>query len=606
MRINIRFGVLCVLISSLISITPAHAEEDVTSLLKSKVLGLTEQLQRPEDRSALSTFYGERGFGLLWVNSHGLTPAGRQIVAELAAAGDWGLSDSDFTLTSLDALHNGPITPQAAADADFEISAAILRYVFQARGGRISAPERLLTEFLDRHPQLVEALPAFRSVATAEHPDVVLRSFHPRHPQFQKLRDALVTLRRQQTGGARALVPRDGQALVPGTTHEHVKALRRRFAIPAAVAGQDDLYDDALARAVKAFQTSVRIRPDGIVGRKTRKALQVASGPSADTLIANMEQWRWMPDDLGAKHLFVNIPSYTLKLMDGETVAHEERVIVGKATTPTPAFTDTLSTIVLKPMWLMPDSIKREKLLQAQRRGRSIESSGYTVQKGKRIVKSWTVDWSKVDLSHYAIYQPAGDGNALGDLKFLFPNKHSVYLHDTPNKSLFAAAERTFSHGCVRLRNPVVLAQLLLDADKGKGLIDVKKTLRTLDDSNEIMLRAPLPIHIAYFTVWAREDGSLEDLGDPYKHIEKIQLGLANRTHEIERPKVVTASLGDLRSYAANAKPKKVVKSAKAANARKGLMGLGRPPVAISTSAGTSGKRRREMSVGDMMQAALR
>jgi hypothetical protein len=165
-----------------------------------------------------------------------------------------------------------------------------------------------------------------------------------------------------------------------------------------------------------------------------------------------------------------------------------------------------------------------------------LEGQGLVVKKGERTVKSWTVDWSKANLSHYAVYQPSGDGNALGNVKFLFPNKYSVYLHDTPNKSLFSSADRTYSHGCIRLRDPLKVAQFIFDWDRGPGVVNVKQlATRNGPDNNEITLQKPLPVHTGYFTVWVGADGEAQYLDDPYGHVRRISLALNGQWDKIDR-----------------------------------------------------------------------
>lgn len=198
-------------------------------------------------------------------------------------------------------------------------------------------------------------------------------------------------------------------------------------------------------------------------------------------------------------------------------------------------FSRNLRSVVLKPSWQLPESIKVEKLIDAQRRGSSIEDEGYVIKKGQKTVESWKVDWSKADLTAYTFFQPSGDGNALGKVKFLFPNKHSVYLHDTPKKSLFDSSERLFSHGCVRLRNPLDFAQRLIDIAKGEGLLDVKEAVEDGPGNNQVTLENPIPIHLGYFTVWAADDGQAEYLGDPYGHEQRIALALENKWDEIDK-----------------------------------------------------------------------
>ena len=341
----------------------------------------------------------------------------------------------------------------------------------------------------------------------------------------------------KQTGET-VTISAQGALLIPGQSSFEIPLLRRRLGLPAA-SQNEETYDAALKTAVEAFQTSRSLDVDGMIGPATRKALNASQTAGKQdklkSIVATMEQWRWMLADLGAAHLLVNIPAFSIDLMqDGKSSLHE-RVIVGKAESPTPVFSKNMTSIVLRPSWFLPDTIKQEKLLSAARHGRSLESEGIVVMKGKRVVKSWTVDWEKAKLSEYSIFQPSGDGNALGDVKFLFPNAHSVYLHDTPNKSLFQAPERLFSHGCIRLKNPLPFAQRLLDGDRGAGTWKVAQLVEDGPGSNQIRLEKPLPVHIGYFSVWIDSKGQPEFLGDPYGHDKRVLLGLEQKWAEIDR-----------------------------------------------------------------------
>jgi murein L,D-transpeptidase YcbB/YkuD len=185
---------------------------------------------------------------------------------------------------------------------------------------------------------------------------------------------------------------------------------------------------------------------------------------------------------------------------------------------------------VLRPEWNLPDSIKLTALLS----GRSIERQGYVVMRNGHTVDSTRVNWGRANLSEYTFYQPAGDDNALGLVKFLFPNKHSVYLHDTPSRYLFNERVRLFSHGCVRVRNPQVLAQDIFDIDRGADAPDVKTLVRRGPKDNEIALETPLPVHVGYFTVWVGADGKPQYFRDFYGHQQRITLALAGQWNRID------------------------------------------------------------------------
>jgi L,D-transpeptidase YcbB len=483
----------------------------------------------------MRVFYAERGFRPLWVDASGPTRAATTLIAEFAHAGDWGLSPAEFQPgAAIRLLSQGRWTAAETAAAEYEISSLILKYARHARGARIAEPDRMLSSYLDRRPVLAEPLSVLASVAASATPDAALRAYHPQHEQFQKLHDLYVKLNSEVERGRNAELPVKGPLLTPGITHSDVAFLRRRFGV-TPTGGNDEFYDADVVAAVKKFQESVALDNDGIIGPSTRKTLNSGGGDHLKTIVATMEQWRWMPDDLGPAHLFVNVPAFSISLVENGVSKLEERVIVGKSTTETPIFSKQLTAIVLSPLWYLPDSIKLEKLLAAQRSGTPIEDEGYLVKRNGHAVDSGSVDWNAANLKEYSIFQPAGESNALGDVKFLFPNKHSVYLHDTPNKSLFNATERLFSHGCIRLRNPLALAQRLLDADKGSGVWNVKEAVSKGEGNTQVMLDHPIPIHVAYFTMWIGKDGVPQYFGDPYGHEERITLALEQKWDAIDK-----------------------------------------------------------------------
>ncbi len=513
-----------------------NAALTVEDILQDKINSLSDGFNRPAERDAVKAFYAARQYRAVWADETGLTRAARRAVAELERAEDWGLETKGINLETVHVpLKGGRWTAAEAAAAEYDISTAMLSYARQARGGRISEPARMLSSYLDRRPVMLEPAVVLAKIATATEPDKSLLSFHPQHEQFHKLQANYARLRAQQKSlNSDVEMPEKGKLLAPGQRHGDITILRRRLGVPAN--GDDnDLYDDALVAAVEKFQEAQELKADGLVGLKTRKALNAGAEDKLKSIRANMEQWRWMPEDLGKTHVFVNLPAFNVKLVQDGAVTLEERVIVGKGTTQTPVFSRNLTTVVLNPSWQLPESIKVEKLIDAQRRGSSIEDEGYVIKKGEKTVESWSVDWAKAELSAYTFFQPSGDGNALGKVKFLFPNKHSVYLHDTPKKSLFESSERLFSHGCVRLRNPVDFAQRLLDIAQGGGSVDVKQSIEDGPGNNQVTLESSIPIHLGYFTVWINDKGEADYLGDPYGHEERIALALESKWDEIDR-----------------------------------------------------------------------
>ena len=353
---------LCIVACVITLPAPARAQSAVRTLednLKDQINSLSVDFNRPAERDALKSFYAGRQYRPVWVDEAGPTRAARSVMAELERAEDWGLDMSSRKFKSIFVpLKQGRWTAAEAAAAEYEISAAILTYARHARGGRIAEPARTLSSYLDRRPIMPDPAGILAQITAAAEPDGVLRSFHPQHEQFHKLQALYATLRAQKKSAeAAGLVRAKGPVLLPGQRHSEIPALRRRLAV-AAESDDLELYDDTLEEAVRKFQEAESLAADGIVGLKTRKALNAGVDDKLQSILANMEQWRWMPDDLGKTHLFVNLPAFTIKLVQDGAVTFEERVIVGKSTTQTPVFSRNLTSVVLKPSWQLPESIR--------------------------------------------------------------------------------------------------------------------------------------------------------------------------------------------------------------------------------------------------------
>ena len=264
--------------------------------------------------------------------------------------------------------------------------------------------------------------------------------------------------------------------------------IRAHFKLPQD--GKDqNLYDERVATAVAAFQKSKGLPTNGVLNAQTIAAL--SSQPRAvleSEVISNMERWRWLPVDLGARHLMVNVPEYRLRLVEDGDVVHQTRVIVGKEQTQTPIFSQDMKYLVINPSWTLPPSILKKEFLPAM-----ANDPTYAARKGYRVIRNG---------NRISVQQPPGERNALGLIKFMFPNDHAVYLHDTPNRNLFSAGKRAFSHGCVRVDQPFQLAELIL-GDKWS-----EKRLRGLVGKGEryVNLRQPIPVHLTYFTLVVRRE----------------------------------------------------------------------------------------------------
>lgn len=488
------------------------------------------------DAIAARHFYVTRGSEPIWFTDEGPGTRARALVAEFQNASDWGLNPADFQAAS--SLAPPDLLPDTLAGLEIRLTGLAMKYARHARGGRIISPETQLSGFIDRRPNLIEPSKVLEQLATSRPADAVLREFHPKHRQFELLRQAYLAARGERPAAVSVdrIMPEGGPLLAPGKRHRDVAVLRRRLgtALPAAEADVER-FDADLAEAVRSFQRSAGLRPDGMVGEKTRKALnEQPGGASADQLLANMEAWRWMPDDLGATHVEVNLPEQVFRFVRDGNVIHSERVIIGKMETATPLFSDTMETIVFQPTWGVPNSIKINELLPDLRAGNGLRN-GLRMKLGNRDIDPWDVDWNRADITKYLVYQPSGDDNALGDVKFLFPNTHAVYMHDTPNRRLFGSQTRMFSHGCVRVKNPMRFAELLLEADRGMLPKDVRRIASDGPEDNKIRLNSTIPVHIIYFTARVSEDGKVVTAPDLYGHEKRITLALQGQFSKIKK-----------------------------------------------------------------------
>lgn len=512
------------------------AASSIETLITTKALGDLQD----SDWTGIAKVYASRFHEPVWVAQTGLTPKGRKLVATLNTADDWGLDPKHFTTPDITDAKDGAaaLDPETWSEVELKLTAAALRYASHARGGRILDPTKQLSSYLDRKPQLKDPGVVLADLVTAEDPSVVLHALHPSHPQFEKLRQKYLALKSASERPQVVRIPR-GKLLRNGMKHAHVALLRKRLEI-AEVAPDDgtafdpELYDDTVEAAVKSFQKDYGISADGLVGNGTRNALNDIEGPNPEQLLANMEQWRWMPDDLGETHVWVNIPEFKVRLIRNGEVVYEERIIAGETNKQTPVFSDTIETLYFHPRWNVPNSIKVNEIYPSLARGGSYaRRQNLRIAYNGRSIDPYSMDWSNRDIRRYHVYQPPGPGNVLGVVKFTFPNKHQVYMHDTPTKHLFKKKTRTFSHGCMRVRDPVRLAELIVETANGMTQSDVNDILKGPRKETPVKLDQKIPVHVTYLTAWVDEDGNEHSAKDIYGHEKKIKLALAGRFDRI-------------------------------------------------------------------------
>ena len=498
-------------------------------------------------QGALVEYYAVPEQRLLWVDETGINGRGKAVMEEIALADDWGLRASDYKLPSIDDAKAGDVKSLAAAE--IKISYAVADYARDARGGRIT-PQNL-SRNLDPNLVLPNPLEVIETIAIRSDPASYLRSFQPDQPQFEALRKKLIELRGGKTEPVEkkeiVQIP-EGPVLRRGVEHEQVALLRKRLDVPVNDGGDtqvsETMFDEDVDQAVRQFQSAHGVAPDGLVGPGTRRMLnqperaQASNSPTKiRSVLINMERWRWLPHDLGEFYVTVNIPEFMLRVVDEEKTIHTARVVVGKTNTQTPIFSGDMQTVVFNPYWNVPNSIKTDEIRPyvRQESGWFFGGGGWNtsvlqrhnlrIKYNGREVDPSQLDWNRIDVRALHMYQPPGPDNVLGYVKFMFPNKHDVYMHDTPQKFLFAKAVRAESHGCMRVQNPDQLATVLLGRDQGWSSARVHSSIQTTYDQH-IGLKQKIPVHVTYFTLKVNEDGSTTSFGDLYGHDARMAAAL--------------------------------------------------------------------------------
>lgn len=480
-------------------------------------------------RGALVEFYAEHG--PVWVDQYGLTAKAKAAIKEIERADSYGLRAADYDLPA-PVASEGAAPAKALALAEIKLSAAAVAYARHARGGRV-APNSISGN-LDPALDLPDPHVVMRELAGREDPAAYLVSFQPQNPQFQALRRKLAELRGNPGEERQVQIP-TGPMLRPGEKHAHVALLRDRLDVKEADGVAADEYGPALMEALAEFQKSRGLQADGILGPATRAALN-GRPPQArmKTILVNMERWRWLPQDLGPFYVRLNIPEFLVRIVKEDKAIFTERTVVGKIDKQTPIISDEMEYLDFNPYWNVPNSIKREEILPNLTRGMGgffgfgggyseafLRSQNLYIKYNGRPIDPGAVDWSRVDIRNFHFYQPPGGGNVLGVVKFMFPNKHDVYMHDTPTKHLFDRTVRAESHGCMRIRNPLKMAEVILSHDAGWSMGAIERAVSS-GANQTVQLKQPIPVHITYFTAWAGEDGEIRYFGDLYGHDSRM------------------------------------------------------------------------------------
>lgn len=443
-----------------------------------------EHIHAAED---VAEVYRARDFAPVW-----LTGSTRvtELLALLREAESHGLRRSDYHYDVLAARASGPRRPDDAAELELLASDALVTYALHLARGKVRE-ERIAGWHVERpDPDLRARLER----AANGNPAEAVADLLPQHPGYDRLRSALERYRAiARSGGWPAVA--DGPSLGLGASGTRVAALRVRLAVTGDLpSAGGDAFDEPLDAALRRFQVRHGLDADGIVGPATRAALNVPAESRVQQIELNLERWRWLEPTLGERYVLVNIAGFEAGLYDNDRLTLGMRAVVGTRYHRTPIFSDEIRYIVFSPYWNIPSSIAREEI---RPKGRS-----YMRRNNIEVLPSGR------------LRQRPGPDNALGRVKFMFPNRFSVYLHDTPARELFARSARSFSHGCIRLEKPLALAEALL---RGQGwtMDEIEEATRR-STPRTVNLDEPVPVHILYWTAWVDEKGTIQFRRDLY------------------------------------------------------------------------------------------
>jgi murein L,D-transpeptidase YcbB/YkuD len=507
---------------------PGPASSDLQARLMSGVAA-GERLLGLE---ALRLFYLDRGQHLAWSDGEGLSPQSEILLAALRTADREGLRPADYHAAAIDALlerlrpagqRTALDAAGAAGDLDLLLTDAFFLYASHLTVGRVS-PKSLEPEWniAGRGRDLVLLL----AVALRDgHLAATIGALPPVREDYRLLRDALASQRAIAAAGGWPLVP-VGPALREGDRGPRVALLRRRLAatgeLPPGADTRDERFDAPLAGALRRFQARHGLEPDAIAGRRSLAALNTTALQRARQIEANLERLRWLPRDLGRRHLLVNVADFSLTLTEPNTAPLAMRVIVGRLARRTPFFTGEITSILFNPAWTVPERLAVEdKLPLILDDPFFLEEHGFRVFAPSgtewREIDPAAVDWTRLSKTNfpYRLRQDPGPNNALGRIKFQIPNRHDIYLHDTPSRGLFARAERAFSSGCIRVERAVDLAERLLAADPAWTRARIEETIAAGTTTN-VRIPEPLTVVLLSWTAWVDRDGALQLREDIY------------------------------------------------------------------------------------------
>jgi murein L,D-transpeptidase YcbB/YkuD len=488
------------------------ADQPVADKLRDMLAAKTlRYFDRKAEKTAVEKFYTAREYAPVWTQGGALTESGKGVIARLKDAASEGLNASDYPVPDFAAA----TTPDQLADVEMKLTASMLDYARHAQSGRMHWSQVSADIAYPDHP--IDPAEVLTNVTSAKDTSAALDGYNPPHKLYRELKAKLAELRGQGDGPVIQIA--EGPALVfkpatkkqPAVTPEDPRVPQLRAKLGVTENADDAHYDAKVAEAVRKFQEGAELKVSGALDDRTVKAINSPKRDrQIDTVLVNMERWRWLPRQLGAPaignaYVILNIPDFTLKVMQNGAQVWTTKVVTGKpGVHATPLLTETMKFITVNPTWNVPPSIIYNEYLPA-------------LQQDPTVLQRMGLRLDRARDGSIHISQPPGEANALGRIRFNFPNKFLVYQHDTPDKHLFAKEERAFSHGCMRVQNPDQYASILLNITMPNDRYTPDK-IRSMYGQSEIDLKfpTPIPVNITYQTAFVDDAGKLQLRKDLY------------------------------------------------------------------------------------------
>jgi murein L,D-transpeptidase YcbB/YkuD len=505
-----------------------------------EIVNGTELLFRP---AMLSGFHKDRAFQPAWSTEEGPRAQATSLVKAIHGAILEGLEPEDYHLATIETLlaevrhnivTNRSLEPDKLSDLDLLLTDAFLLYGSHLSAGRVN-PETIRSEWFikNRELDLVEIL---QSALDEDRIEEALETLPPQHAGYARLKRALLQYRAIMRRGGWKILP-SGQML-RGNRGVRVAALRSRLIVSGDLDESTDdhsLFDQVLEQGVRRFQKRHGLDIDGIVGPATLAALNVPVEEHIRQIKVNMERWRMLPHDFGRRYILVNIPNFELGVVEDDQILMTMRVVVGRTSRRTPVFSGTMTYMELNPYWHIPPTIAREDIL-----ANIWKDPEYLLKTNIRVFKNWkaqapeinpdSIDWSQITAKNlsFKLRQEPGPSNALGRIKFMFPNKFDVYLHDTPARALFKKTKRSSSSGCIRVEKPIELAEYLLRDDPKWTHEEILAAINS-NKRQVVLIREPIAVHVLYRTAWVDEDDTIHFRDDIYGRDKMLDEALNER-----------------------------------------------------------------------------